>query len=220
MPTPPKISVLIPTFNCARFLPEAVDSILAQKFGDFELIISDDNSSDDSSELLRSYAARDPRVRLHLQSSNLGMVANWNWCLQQARGEYIKFVFGDDALISAQTLGCMAELLDAEPDVVLVASARRVIDEASHPTAIWDELKTAGRHGGAALIARCLQQDRNLIGEPSAVMFRREAATRGFDLQLRQLVDLEMWLHLLSSGGLAYLPEPLCAFRLHPGQQS
>ncbi len=220
MPTTPKISVLIPSFNCARFLPEAIDSVLAQEFGDYELIVSDDGSDDGSADLLRRWAAPDPRLRLHCQPSNLGMVAHWNWCLQQARGEYVKFVFADDALVSSQALGRMAALLDANPAASMAASARRVLGPDSRPLAVWDELQTGGLHRGPEVIARCLNEDRNLIGEPSAVMFRRAMGLRGFDPQWRQLVDLEMWLHLLSSGDLAYISEPLCAFRLHPGQQS
>ena len=216
----PKVSVLIPTYNYARYLPEAIDSVLAQEFTDFELIISDDCSKDESADLLRRHAARDPRIRLHLQPANLGLVPNWNWCLQQARGDYVKYVFGDDALPSRQALGSLAALLDAASSAVLAASARLILDPDSRPAGVWDEMRTAGLHRGADVIARCLREDRNLIGEPSAVMFRREAAARGFDPQWRQLVDLEMWLHLLSSGDLAHVPEPLCAFRLHAAQQS
>ncbi|HTQ32172.1 MAG TPA: glycosyltransferase [Opitutaceae bacterium] len=215
----PKISVLIPAYNCARFLPEAIDSVLMQDFGDFELIVSDDRSSDGSVDLLRRYAGRDPRLRLHFQASNLGMVAHWNWCLQQARGDYVKFVFGDDLLTSGGTLGRLAGRLDADPGIALVATARVVLDESSRPVGRWNDL-AAGRHRGRELIARCLLEDRNLIGEPSAVLFRRAAAGRGFDAQWRQLMDLEMWFHLLAAGDLDYVPEPLCAFRLHPGQQS
>jgi hypothetical protein len=70
------------------------------------------------------------------------------------------------------------------------------------------------------VIVQCLRYDRNLIGEPSAAMFRREAGRRGFDPAWRQLVDEEMWFHLLESGDFVYDPEPLCAFRLHTAQQT
>jgi hypothetical protein len=70
------------------------------------------------------------------------------------------------------------------------------------------------------VIQRCLREHRNLIGEPTVVMFRRGQATRGFDPSYRQLVDLEMWFHLLESGNLVYTPRPLCAFRRHPQQQT
>jgi glycosyltransferase involved in cell wall biosynthesis len=216
----PKVSVLVPTYNYARFLPEAIESVLAQDFTDFELLISDDASRDDSAEVIRRYAGRDPRIRCQVHGKNLGMVANWNWCLGEARGEYVKFLFGDDRLASHQALGRMAAMLDAEPRAALAVTARLILDEHSRPIEIWDELGAAGWKAGPAVIVQCLRYDRNLIGEPSAAMFRREAGRRGFDPAWRQLVDEEMWFHLLESGDFVYDPEPLCAFRLHTAQQT
>ncbi len=216
----PKVSVLLPTYNYARFLPEAIESVLAQDFTDFELIVSDDASTDASAEIIRGFAARDSRIRAHFHPQNLGMVAHWNWTLGEARGEYVKFLFGDDRLVSAHALGRLAALLDAEPTATLAASARLILDEQSRAVEIWDELGVAGLKPGREIIVRCLRRDRNLIGEPSAVMFRREAGRRGFDPAWRQLVDEEMWFHLLSAGNLAYDPEPLCAFRRHAAQQT
>jgi hypothetical protein len=73
---------------------------------------------------------------------------------------------------------------------------------------------------GKATILQCLARNGNLIGEPSVVMFRRGQATRGFDERYRQLIDLDFWFHLLEQGRLAYLAEPLCAFRQHAEQQT
>jgi len=220
MPTTPKISVLIPSFNYARFLPMAIESVLAQDFTDFEILVSDDASTDDSAAVIARYAAKDPRIRGQLHPANLGMVANWNWCLQQARGEYIKYLGGDDCLASRHALGRMAALLDAHPQATLAASARLILDENSEVTALWDELHQPGMHNGPKTIARCLRANRNLIGEPAAVMFRRVAASRGFNPNMRQIVDLEMWFHLLLQGDLAYTLEPFCFFRRHGGQQT
>jgi glycosyltransferase involved in cell wall biosynthesis len=220
MDSPPKVSVLIPTYNYARFLPEAIESVLAQDFTDFELLISDDASPDDSAAVIRRYAARDPRIRVQLHTQNVGMVANWNGCLRQARGEYVKFMFGDDRFMRVDALRQMVAALDASPPVVLVASARAILDEDSRVTTVWNEWRHAGRHAGAAVIDRCMREDRNLVGEPSAVLFRRADAARGFDPQLRQVVDQEMWFHLLLRGEFFYLPEPLCAFRQHESQQT
>jgi len=220
MPAPPKVSVLIPTYNYARYLPEAIESVLAQDFGDFELLASDDGSKDGSAEIIREYARRDPRVRGEIQERNLGMVPNWNWCLREARGPYVKFLFGDDKLASPRALGRMTAMLDAEPSAVLAVTARVILDENSRALEVWDELGAPGRKDGRETIARCLRADRNLIGEPSATLFRRDAAARGFDPAWKQLVDEEMWFHLLSQGDLAYDPEPLCAFRLHSAQQT
>src|SRR3954453_9924295 len=93
---PPKVSVLIPTYNYARYLSEAIESVLEQEFQDYEVVIVDDCSQDESEEVIRRYAARDGRIRFHFNRPNLGMVANWNYCLSLARGEYVQFLFGDD----------------------------------------------------------------------------------------------------------------------------
>ena len=75
-----------------------MDSALGRDFSDFQLIISDDCSGDGSAVILGSYAARGARIRIHIHEENVGMVPNWNWCLAQARGEFVKNVFGDDRL--------------------------------------------------------------------------------------------------------------------------
>ncbi len=216
----PKISVLIPTYQYARFLPEAIESVLAQDFGDFELLISDDGSTDGSAEVIRHYAALDRRIRYCIHKRNIGMVANWNWCLREAKGTYVKYLFGDDCLPSRSALGRLAEMLDEEPRAVMAVAARSILDADSYAVEVWDHLGRPGYHNGDETIIRCIQKDRNLIGEPSAVMFRRAAATRAFDPSFRQLVDQEMWFHLLSGGGLVYDPRPLCAFRHHEAQQT
>lgn len=216
----PKISVLMPTFRYARYLPEAIESVLAQDYRDFEVIVSDDASPDESGEIIRRYAAKDARIRAHVQPRNLGMVANWNWCLQQATGEYVKYLFGDDRLNHPHALGKMAIELDLNPQVVMVATGRLILDADSNTIEIWDELGDTGIKRGRDVIRHCLLDDRNLVGEPSAVMFRRAAAARGFDPDLRQIVDEEMWFHLLAGGDLAYLSDPLCAFRRHAVQQT
>lgn len=217
--TTPRVSVLIPTYRYARYLAEAVDSILAQDFADFELIISDDCSGDGSREILEAYATRDPRIRIHIHPANMGMVRNWNWCLAQARGEFVKYVFGDDRLARPDALGKMVAMLEANPTATLAASARDVIDDQSRTIGCMETFGAPGLHGAAETMFRCLANG-NIIGEPTVVMFRRAAAARGFSPGYAQLVDLEMWLHLLEQGALVYTPEPLCAFRRHPLQQT
>ncbi|MBI5380300.1 MAG: glycosyltransferase family 2 protein [Opitutae bacterium] len=217
---PPRVSVLVPTYNYARYLPEALDSVLAQQFTDFELIISDDASTDNSAEILRRYAARDARIRYQVHPKNLGMVANWNWCLNEARGEYIKYLFGDDRLSSPLALGTLVTMLEKNPAAVLAVSARNIIDEQSRIVDCWDQLGESGVHSGRAVGRRCLLRAVNYVGEPSVVLFRASQATRGFDTSYRQIVDLEMWCHLLRGGDLVYTREPLCQFRCHAVQQT
>jgi glycosyltransferase involved in cell wall biosynthesis len=216
----PKLSVLIPTYNAARYLAEAIESVLSQSFGDFELVVIDNASHDATSSLVAAFAARDPRVRFTVNETNIGMVNNWNRCLAEARGEYIKYLFADDLLCSTDSLARMLAALEADPKVALVASARRLIDEESRPFATVSYFVAGTAGCGEEVINHCLEFDRNLIGEPTAVLFRRRDAQRGFDGALHQLVDLEMWFHLLEKGGFAYLAEPLVAFRVHRDQET
>jgi glycosyltransferase involved in cell wall biosynthesis len=216
----PRVSVLIPTYNYARYLPEAIESVLEQDFQDFELIIVDDCSTDNTREVVKPFCARDPRVRFAVNTTNLGMVNNWNHCLNQARGEYIKFLFGDDKLWHPQALSKMVGLMERHPSAVLAATARPILDENSKVVDIWRPL-AEGCHNGRKVIETCLMQNgKNVVGEPSAVLFRKRDVPRGFDARYQQLVDVEMWFHLLERGDLAYTREALCAFRCHTLQQT
>ena len=210
----------MPTYNYARYLPEAIESVLAQDFRDFELLIVDDCSTDNTAEIVRPFCARDPRVHFEANAANRGMVNNWNYCLQQAGGEFVKFLFGDDKLFHRQALSRLLALMRAHPSAALAASARAILDENSNPVDVYRDLAD-GFHDGRKIITACLMRNgKNLVGEPSAVLFRKTDARRGFDPKYQQVVDVEMWFHLLERGGLAYTREPLCAFRCHPRQQT
>lgn len=217
----PAVSVLIPTYNYARYLPEAIESVLAQDFADFELIIADDASSDDTVEVCEAYARQDPRIRFFRHEKNLGMVENWNWCLRHACGKYIKYMLADDKFAKPYALRKLVEAIEQRPGISLVTSARALMDAESKTIGVWNPLGRRIRYFcGKTLIRKCLRRDLNFIGEPTAGLFRREDASRGFDKDYRQLVDLEMWFHLLLTGDLIYLPECLCFFRQHSEQQT
>jgi glycosyltransferase involved in cell wall biosynthesis len=217
---PPKISVLIPTYNYGRFLAEAIESVLAQDFQDFELLIVDDGSADNTAEVARPFCSRDARVQFAVNAVNLGMANNWNHCLHQARGEYIKFLFGDDKLFHRQALSKMLALLLAHPSAVLAASARAILDEKSKAVDVYRDLAEGCHDGRKIITAYLMENGKNLVGEPSAVLFRKADARRGFDPKYGQITDVEMWLNMLEKGNLAYTREPLCAFRCHPSQQT
>ena len=215
----PKVSILIPVFNGEKFLPECLNSILDQDFTDLEILVADDASTDGSATLIESYAARDQRIRWWKNSKNLGLGANWNSCLRAARGDYIKYVLQDDILLSPATVGLMVAELENNATVTLVGSASQLVDAESQLMETRQYFNP-GILEGLAIIRQCLERSANRIGEPSVVMFRRAQADRGFDERFRQLIDLEMWFHLLAQGKFAYLPEPLCAFRKHAAQQT
>jgi glycosyltransferase involved in cell wall biosynthesis len=217
-PKPPKISVLIPCYRQARFLPEALDSVLHQDFQDFELVASDDASSDNTFSILQDYANRDSRIRIFRQPINLGMVENWNFCLTHARGEAVKLMGGDDRLVRVDCLSQQWQRLQA-PGVALVACGREIIDADTRFLECIANLPP-GYFPRAKVIPRMLEHHDNLIGEPVCCLFRRKDATRGFNAAFLQNTDIEMWFHLLRFGGLAYNPEPLVSFRRHPDQNT
>lgn len=217
--SPIKTSVLVPVFNGEKFLPECLDSILAQECAGLEILLADDGSTDGSVAVLAAYAARDPRIRWWKNRENLGLAGNWNRLLREARGEYIKFVFQDDKLLSASALGQLSRMLEANPKVALAASASYIIDGQSRILELRDYFQ-AGVSDGRQIVVRCLETPANLIGEPSVVMFRRALVRQVFDGRLHQLLDVDMWFHLLEQGGFAYVAEPLCAFRRHAAQHT
>jgi glycosyltransferase involved in cell wall biosynthesis len=213
---PPKISVCIPVKNGGAFLPLAVESVLGQSFQNIDLIIVDNCSSDGTAEWIEKRAASAPRIRFYRNAVDIGMTANFNACLKQAQGEYIKFLCADDLLLP-RSLQRMSQVLDDDPRVSLVVGGRRLIDESgakitTRRYAGWDMSVP-----GPQAINRCIFGG-NDIGEPSAVMFRRAAAARGFQESLLQLMDLEMWFYLLEQGNMESLADEVCAIRRHPGQ--
>ena len=114
----PTVSIGMPVYNGAAYLEEALDCILAQTFGDFELIVSDNASTDATEEICRRYAGRDPRVRYHRQPQNLGAAANYDAVYAMSRGRYFRWHAHDD-LIAPEYLARTVAVLDDDPECVL-----------------------------------------------------------------------------------------------------
>ena len=110
VPASPRVSVCIPTYNGALYLQECMESILGQTFVGIEILAVDDRSSDKTRAILDSFAKRDARVRILSNARNLGLVGNWNRCIELAQGEWIKFVFQDDWIAPE----CLERMLDAK----------------------------------------------------------------------------------------------------------
>jgi glycosyltransferase involved in cell wall biosynthesis len=196
-------------YNDGRFLPEAVESILAQTFKDYEFLVIDDGSSDGTAEYLRTL--RDPRVRVLRNAVNFGLTRSLNRGLDAARGTFVARMDADDVSHS-QRLARQVEYLCARPDVGVVGSARDLIDEAgrfvAHAPAAEDDV---------AVRWKCL------LGNPfahPAVMLRRDALDAHglrYDERFRTAQDYELWTRLLTITRGANLPEPLLKYRLREG---
>src|SRR5437879_7530784 len=123
---PPRLSVILPVYNAERYLPEALDGILAQTFRDFEVIAVDDCSTDRSLALLRS--VRDPRVRVATNLTNLGAYATCNVAIRMARGELVANHDADDTS-RPERLARQVAWLDRHPEIALVGANAEIIDE-------------------------------------------------------------------------------------------
>ena len=217
MAVPPKVSVLIPVYNGERHLAECLESVLAQDFTDLEILLSDDGSSDGSAKIIEAFAARDARLRWWKNPRNLGLTANANVCIRAARGEYLKFVHQDDLLLSAAAIRKLVAALDEQPQAALAGSRQHLTSARSQPTIFS---RRSGCFDGRKMIVTCLEQNTNLIGQPTLTLFRRKQALRGFDERFTGFMDFEMWCHLLEQGDYAYLAEPLATWRAHKHHQT
>lgn len=218
----PLISVCIPTHNGAEHLAAAIDSVLAQKLGDFELIIIDDHSCDNTAEVARSYD--DPRIRFLANPNNIGAQENWNRCLAESRGRYFKLLPQDD-LIAPECLATQAAVLeeDKAQNIALVCCARNIVNADGRPLMRRGFSRLiSGKVDAELLIRLCLRHGTNLIGEPGSVLFRRELAQRvgHFDASIPYVVDLDYWFRLLKHGNAWFLRERLASFRLSRGSWS
>ncbi len=225
MASRPKVSVIVPSYNHARYLPERLDSILGQTFQDFELVFLDDASPDDSRTVFARYA-QDPRIRAVFNGTNSGSVfKQWNRGISLAAGELVWIAESDD-VADPRFLEVMVGLLDRHPDAVLAYSDSMVIDPEgtpSRPISDWINQLEAGRwsadfvNDGVDEIRRYLVQ-RNTVPNASAVVFRKNIAERtgGARTDLRLASDWAFWVGLLAHGKVAYTAERLNRFRKHP----
>jgi len=208
------ISVCIPSYNSERFISSAIESVLHQTHQNFELIIVDDCSTDNTFEIAKSF--NDPRIQLVRNDSNVGAQNNWNKCLSLATGQYVKILPGDDTLYPECLAKQVAVLEDRENhDISFVYCSRDVID-AHGRHVVKARFPGSGRISRSTVIKKNVRHGMNVIGEPGAVLFRSSASQRvgGFDASLPYIIDLNYWVRLLDYGDAYALHETLCTFRL------
>jgi glycosyltransferase involved in cell wall biosynthesis len=206
------ITVCIPTYNRAASLAKALASAQAQTVREIEIVVVDNHSTDDTERVVADAARSDSRIRYVRHAQNIGMANNFSACIAEARGELIKFLCDDD-LLAPQCVATLERALQ-QPGVVMAACARQMVGDSLHARRIMGVRRHAAVVDGGAMIREILA-GRTKIGEPTAVLFRRAEALRGFDARYEQAFDVEMWCHLLRRGSLAYVPEPLCSVQWH-----
>jgi glycosyltransferase involved in cell wall biosynthesis len=134
-----KVAIGLPVYNGANYLAAAIDSILAQSYGDFDFVISDNASTDGTEEICRSYAQRDPRIRYIRQPKNVGAAANHNMLVRMTDSPYFKWAAHDDLLAPGFLAACV-DVLDGDSAVVLASPASMLIDDFGKPLPCSAEL--------------------------------------------------------------------------------
>ena len=207
------VSVLLPVYNGARYLSAAVDSILAQTFADFELLILDDGSTDETPAILARYAHQDGRVSV-ISRANKGLVTSLNELLSHARGRYVARMDADDIALP-ERFALQVQFLDTHADVVCVGGSVEFIDDRGRllVTIVYP-------HSDNEI------QDRLLGGTTAichpAAMMRRESlvAVGGYDEAFALAEDLDLWLRLGEIGKLANVDNVVLRYRFHSASVS
>jgi glycosyltransferase involved in cell wall biosynthesis len=203
----PTVSVVIPTYNRETLVKAAISSVLQQTYSDFELLIIDDASQDETQIAVESF--QDPRIHYIRHSQNAGECATRNTGLQACQGDYVAFLDSDDEWLPNKLETQLNLFAQSPPSVGVVYSAITVVK--------GDRMFTK-RHlgyGDGDIHGNLLYH--NLVGTPSTVMVKRNYLQQGsvFDSTLRCCGDWDMWLQLAQHCEFKFCPEPLVLYREH-----
>lgn len=216
---PPLVSVILPSYNYGRYLPQRIQSIVDQTFRDFELIVIDDASTDDSAAIIARYED-DPRLRAVYCDENSGSVyQRWNEGAALARGQYLWFAGADD-YCEPTLLEQLVLLIERHPFTGIAFARSWMVDETGRPlfcAPAWTRSET--REGR---VARGILLLDTTIANASAVLLRTEIFRElgGFDLSFRYAADWKLYLDILQTYDLAYVAELLNYCRMHPTSAS
>ncbi|MBD2459764.1 glycosyltransferase [Oscillatoria sp. FACHB-1407] len=215
----PRVSIGMPVYNGERFIKQALDSLLAQTFTDFELIISDNASTDGTEAICRKYAAKDSRIRYYRNLQNIGGTRNFNQAFHLARGEYFKWAAHDDVCEPTFLERCI-EVLDKDPSIVLCHSKTVVIDHTNRhilnkmldPARNLDSIKPSKRYHNILIKTFWSYEAFGLIRADVLRKTCLHGSYHGSDRVL--LAELSL------RGRFAEIPETLFLRRCHPNQGS
>jgi glycosyltransferase involved in cell wall biosynthesis len=214
-----KVSVIVPCFNHARFLHEALNSILGQTYNDIELIIVDDCSTDNSWQIIEKFIGRDSRVKGLRHEHNKGLSTSRNDGLRIANGDFIGFCDSDDVW-EPDKLKIQVDFLQKHPDYGIIYSDSTIIDESGAPTGkCFSDLFPLPTSPSGWLFPELVR--RNFINIQSVVM-RKECMLRAglFDEDIEWIQDWWYWVQLCRDYRFGYCDIPLGRYRMHSGSTS
>jgi glycosyltransferase involved in cell wall biosynthesis len=217
----PRVSVILPSYNHAPYVVQAVESVLSQSFGDLELIVTDDGSTDGTADKIRSVS--DPRLHFEVLPANRGYSSALNASIARARGEMIALHCSDDAFLPGK-LERQVTFLDANPDIAAVFGKPTFVDmegqpcpPGSHP---FDGIFIDDLADRFAWLRRFFLHGNGLC-HPTALVRRAVFDEAGeYDPLLVQLQDFDFWVRVSSRHEIRVLNEPLIAYRVLEGQNA
>lgn len=211
----PRVTIGLPVYNGQNYLAETMESLLAQTCTDFELVISDNASTDRTETICREYAVRDERIRYYRQEENVGASANYNRVFELARGVYFKWAAHDDLLAPTYLERCVA-VLDSDPDVVLAYTQAKAIDDQGQVVKVYP-----GKHHFSAAAPRERFYEFVLDPHPVVAVFglmRRDVLGRTRLIGKYAGSDRPLLSELSLLGKFYEVPEHLFFYRFHEEQ--
>jgi glycosyltransferase involved in cell wall biosynthesis len=215
----PTVTVCIPTYNRAGLLRTSLQSVLWQSLRDVEVIVSDNASTDDTEEVVRSL--RDPRVVYDRNPENVGLFANLSRCLSLGSGRY-RVVLPDDDLMLPGNLERKVAFLERHPTAAMVHSGFRFLDATGNPAGPivnWARLDEDTLEPGASFVRRSIALG-GLVCVSSVMLRSEHVAGERFDPDDGPYADMALWLRVASRGDVGFLPEPLSGLRVHEASAS
>lgn len=209
----PKVTIGLPVYNGQRYLDESLKSIFEQEYGDFELIVSDNASTDTTPQILSTWAERHPRIRLHTMTRNEGGSANFQCVLRLARGEYFRWASHDDLIHPQMLSECLRAFDQSTDDVVLVYPKTRIIDAQGVEVDIVENCLDLRDDDPILRLRHCLKFIK--WANPIFGLIKTSALrqTRGIDNYHSS--DLVMLVELVLRGKFVELPDALFFRRIH-----
>lgn len=223
MNKPPLVSVFMPVFNQERLVSESIESVINQTFDDWELVIVDDCSVDDTFAVASSYANKIPgKVKVFRNVANLGITGNCNEVLGKCSGKYIAFTAGDDVFLPSK-LEKQVRLMEKNDDCVLSYHDVEVFKhETDHTIRFWNsgDLGVSPIFGRADVVVQKLITHGTSFMAALSVMTRRDAIpVDGYDVRVPVASDWLMWIEIIAAAQkgahVEYIPEVLARYRRH-----
>lgn len=214
------VTIAIPTFNRSRYIGKAIESVLEQTYQDFELLVIDNASTDNTEDVVHSFV--DKRIRYVKNEKNIGIIGNWNKCVQLSSGKYLT-ILGDDDILSKRFLEESMAVHNSHPTVGFTFAHCNKVDETGNFIKRWGyDFTPAGLIEGLDYLFYTLDYEACLTNS-STVLLKKEVfnSLEGFRIEFaRNVFDFNMWIRIASLYDIFFINEVLCDYRIHDNQVS